>query len=410
MTPTADAAGAFVRAACLDYETWRPESLVEARRIREANPGLSRADAWAAAAAGDTASLDEMLARDPELANARGGPHGWEPLLYACYSRFEAGEPGLSTLEAARRLLAAGADPNAGFLWQGETPPFTALTGAFGDGEVGSAQPPHPKRDELARMLLDAGADPNDGQALYNRHFRPDDGHLQLLLEYGLGTDRGGPWYARLGERLQSPQRLLVEELWSAARKGYFERVRLLVAHGAVLDVAGRRDGRTPYRAAALADHAEIAEYLVAHGAAREALSAEDVFEAACVGGRRADALAQIERDPGLRERLGRHGRIRLLHRAVELRRLDALLLMAELGFELSGHTSHDRVGMLLATTPLHNAAWMGDLPMVRLLLELGADPTVKDPTYDATPRGWAEHNRQAEVAAWLANLEREEP
>jgi len=405
-----DARDAFVRAACLDYEAWRPHLLDEARRIREANPGLSLADVWTAAAAGDVASLDSMLARDPALANARGGPHGWEPLLYACYSRFEAGETGFSTLEAARRLLAAGANPNAGFLWHGEAPPFTALTGAFGDGEDGSNQPSHPRRDALARLLLDAGADPNDGQALYNRHFRPDDGHLELLFEYGLGTDKGGPWYARLGERLASPRRLLVEELWSAARKGYFDRVRLLVAHGADVHAAGRRDGRTPYRAASLADHGEIAEYLAAHGAAREPLSEDDAFEAACVGGRREDALALLRRDPGLRERLGRHGRIRLLHRAVELRRLDAVRLMAELGFELSAPTEHDGVGMLLATTPLHNAAWMGDLAMVRLLLELGADPAVRDPTYDGTPRDWAEHNRQGEAARYLAQIEKERP
>jgi hypothetical protein len=44
-------------------------------------------------------------------------------------------------------------------------------------------------------MLLEAGADPNDSQALYNRQFEPDDGHLRLLIEFGLGTDRGGPWH-----------------------------------------------------------------------------------------------------------------------------------------------------------------------------------------------------------------------
>jgi ankyrin repeat protein len=75
---------------------------------------------------------------------------------------------------------------------------------------------------------------------------------------------------------------------------------------------------------------------------------------------------------------------------------------MAELGFELSEATRHDGVGMLLAATPLHNAAWMGDVAMVRLLLELGADPSVRDPSYQATPLGWAEYNQQAETAALL--------
>ena len=48
-------------------------------------------------------------------------------------------------------LLQYGADPNAGFLSQGETPPFTALTGLFGNGEQGSvSDPPHPHAIRLA--------------------------------------------------------------------------------------------------------------------------------------------------------------------------------------------------------------------------------------------------------------------
>ncbi|MPY89091.1 MAG: hypothetical protein GEU99_14330 [Luteitalea sp.] len=86
-----------------------------------------------------------------------------------------------STLDVARLLLVRGADPNAGFQWGG-TYIYTALTGAFGEGEDGSNQPPHPHRDALARLLLEAGADPNDGQTLYNRHSREDDDHLRLLL------------------------------------------------------------------------------------------------------------------------------------------------------------------------------------------------------------------------------------
>ena len=124
--------------------------------------------------------------RRPAAANRTGGPFGWEPLLYLAYSRI-----GGDALPVARLLLDHGADPNAGYLWEG-TYPFTALTGAFGGGEDRGNQPPHPQGLALARLLLEAGADPNDSQTLYNRQFEPDDAHLRLLIEFGLGPTGAG--------------------------------------------------------------------------------------------------------------------------------------------------------------------------------------------------------------------------
>lgn len=57
----------------------------------------------------------------------------------------------------------------------------------------------------------------------------------------------------------------------------------------------------------------------------------------------------------------------------------------------------------------LHAAAWNGDLETVRMLVEAGADPHLRDARHDSTPRGWAEtaitvanNPKCAEVAAWL--------
>jgi hypothetical protein len=59
--------------------------------------------------------------------------------------------------------------------------------------------------------------------------------------------------------------------------------------------------------------------------------------------------------------------------------------------------------------TALHSAAWNGDLKMVKLLVEAGADLTARDEQYDATPQGWAETSIEmsnnpkcAEVVAYL--------
>lgn len=60
--------------------------------------------------------------------------------------------------------------------------------------------------------------------------------------------------------------------------------------------------------------------------------------------------------------------------------------------------------------TALHQAVWNGDLPMITLLLEGGADPRARDAEHDATPRDWAEFAfgatgspHCADVAAYLS-------
>ncbi len=62
--------------------------------------------------------------------------------------------------------------------------------------------------------------------------------------------------------------------------------------------------------------------------------------------------------------------------------------------------------------TALHSAAWNGDLRMVTLLVEAGADPSVRDEEHDDTALGWAETSIEvtnnpkcAEVAAYLRQV-----
>jgi len=61
----------------------------------------------------------------------------------------------------------------------------------------------------------------------------------------------------------------------------------------------------------------------------------------------------------------------------------------------------------------LHSAAWNGDLRMVKLLVDAGADVTARDPEHNNTPAGWAKvaievtNNPDCkDVAAYLAGLE----
>ncbi|HST67903.1 MAG TPA: hypothetical protein VLM05_22220, partial [Mycobacteriales bacterium] len=188
--PASAPADEFCRLACLVYAAEDgPERWAAATALR--TPDLAGSSVYAAAALGDDAALARHLAADPAAATRPGGPNGWEPLLYLAYSRV----PQVAPVPAAELLRDAGADPDAGYAWHGLTPPFTALTGVFGEGEMGPGrQPRHPDSIALARVLLAAGADPNDGQTLYNRMFTPDDDVLRVLFEHGLGREASGVW------------------------------------------------------------------------------------------------------------------------------------------------------------------------------------------------------------------------
>ncbi|HEY7192332.1 MAG TPA: hypothetical protein VH439_01205 [Gemmatimonadales bacterium] len=172
--PGASRADVFVRLACLVYGDWQRTNVAKARRLLADHPEIASANVYAAAAIGDVANVRAMLDLDPALVKANGGPLRWDPLLYACYSRMDDGAVGRSTVDVARLLLERGADPNAGFLWNGSYA-CTALTGAFGRGEDTINELAHPHAQELATLLLGAGADPNDSQTLYNRHFEETD-------------------------------------------------------------------------------------------------------------------------------------------------------------------------------------------------------------------------------------------
>jgi hypothetical protein len=239
VTPPEDlsAADHFCDLAVLHYDdSDAPPRFAAATRMLRSDPRLPGVHVWAAAAAADPVALEAHCTRDPAAASMRGGPMGWEPLLYLCYSR--ACGSVADVLACATTLLDAGADPDAGFLWQGLTPPFTALTGVFGEGEQGPRrQPRHVAEPELAELLLRRGAHPVDQQALYNRMFQPDNTHLELLFRHGLADAGPGPWERRLGDRMETRTQMWRRQLeWAAARR-FTDRLRLLERFG--IDEAG---------------------------------------------------------------------------------------------------------------------------------------------------------------------------
>ena len=385
----------FLMLSCLVYfQSDRPENRDRARAMLAKDPALATRDVWSAACVGDVGAVARFLDEDPTLVNRRGGYFDWEPLLYACYSRLEV--PGHSTLGVAGLLLVRGADPNSHYMWGGQYR-FTALTGAFGEGEMGPVnQPPHEHCLALAGLLLDAGADPNDGQALYNTMFTPGHECLALLLDHGLTHEHRNNWrWAREdGEYTENPDRTLDYQLTWAVPKHHVERAKLLIDHGA--DVTGRTsDGRTLYEAAVRAGHPDLARYLADHGAETPDLDASARLIGACLAGDAETARRMVENGPGLVERV-QQAEPGLVVDAAGSNRLAAVQVMADLGFDL---------GRLADVAPLHQAAFQGHLAMVELLLAKGASLGVRDNHHAATPLQWAMTAGSSDVVEHLGNL-----
>ena len=218
----------FFESACMDYTNKdAPERYARAQAILDQDPEIIQFDIYTSSIVGDIGTVEKILEQNPSLSRKKGGPRNWDPLLYLCYSRVNMLVERYNALETAKILLQNGADPNTCFTYPYGSI-FTAVTGALGEGERGAInQPEHQYGFELAKLLLDAGANPNDGQALYNRMFKPKDDVIRLFLSYGLNAEDKVNWVKN------SAYGMLDFLLGYAVNQRFHERVALLLEHGA---------------------------------------------------------------------------------------------------------------------------------------------------------------------------------
>ena len=383
----------FLQLSCINYFTTdRPANYERAGAMLAADGSLASRDIWHAACVGDVQAVRGFLDADATLVDQRGGYFDWQPLLYACYSRLNLADK--STLDVARLLLERGADPNAHYMWGGQYR-FTALTGAFGEGEMGPVnQPPHEHWQALAKLLLEAGANPNDGQALYNTMFTPSNDCLRMLLDAGLTRQHRNNWlYEEDGELGDNPSQTLGYQLEWAARNHHVERARLLVEHGA--EVQRHVEGRSLYEWAWLTGHPDLAQYFVDHGAEAVELSAAEHFAGLCMSADAEAVQSALAEQPDLVARTS-EALPNLLVDAAAANRIEALRTMLGVGFDPNQPS----------VTALHQASFHGQLDAAKLLVEGGADFGAREERFAATPMQWAVTAGQTEVAAYLASLE----
>ncbi|MGB8353716.1 MAG: ankyrin repeat domain-containing protein, partial [Chthoniobacteraceae bacterium] len=131
--------------------------IARARVLFKADPDLAREDFHLACACGEIGAVNTFLNHDPTLATKPGGINAWEPIQYACFSRWLRCDPERTAgiIAVVKRLLDLGANPNAFHMitWMEEPWKETILFAASGIAN----------NPELTSILLAAGADVNEG-------------------------------------------------------------------------------------------------------------------------------------------------------------------------------------------------------------------------------------------------------
>ncbi|MGE0593934.1 MAG: ankyrin repeat domain-containing protein [Vicinamibacterales bacterium] len=289
-----------------------------------------------AVAGADSATIDALIRAggNPAAASEEG-----ETLLMTAA---EAGN-----LAAVRTLLAHGADPNAAESWQGQT----ALMWAAGGGHA-----------DIVTALLEAGARPDVQATMLPGQPRLPRGQGVAIQAAHSNFPKGG-----------------LAALHFAAREGAIDAARALVDGGANLDIT-EPDGLTPLYMAIINAHFDLAAMLVERGA--------NVNQADRVG--RTPLFMTV--DANTMEWLFS----RPIPRASgELTAMDLARRLIAAGADVNARLTgrpfilhHNATGnrnIQEGATPFFRASTTSDLPMMQLLLDAGADPTITT-TMGTTP------------------------
>jgi ankyrin repeat protein len=186
---------------------------------------------------------------------------------------------------------------------------------------------------------------------------------------------------------------------------------------------------RRPLHLAVIKEQAQVARVLLELGADIEATDIDDLTSLDLAGLRDSKEISEILLQHGAKVRLPAAFGLRKLDIADELIAPDPELLKpghrwGELISIACTHSHDDVLEAIIARgasvhlrvnsrafgtknyTPLHEAAWYGNLDAIRVLLRHGAEPSARDDTYRATPMEWARHANRTEAVELFQSLE----
>lgn len=340
-------------------------------------------DLLAAASKQDAARVAAVLDSNPHIVNDRGALGGHTGLRTALHF-------GIHSFDVVQTLLARGANPNI----RDEGDNAMPLHFAVERGDL-----------RVVRLLVEHGADV----------IGTGDGHELEVIGWATCFGNGDP---ELVDYLLAHG--AVHNIFSAVAMGDAEAIRAIAKRSpadvnramdrtnrrrrplhlavvkkqmssliALLDVGADLDatdasGLTPLDQAALYGEQAMADLLIERGAA--------VGVPAAVGlGRIGDLELLLRNDPGCLSPEGRWAH--LIVRAAERAPGAVIELLIKRGASVDAvdavDTAVDGAG---GYTALHAAAWNGNEEAAAMLLKYGANPTVRDDKYCATPAGWARY------------------
>ena len=338
-----------------------------------------------AARTGDVVRVGAILDAHPELLTTREPPYDWT-LLHAAA---QMGQVAIVDL-----LLARGLDVNA----KEKGDDTTALHWAAAAGKV-----------DVVKRLLDAGIDP-----------------------VGAGDDHGLTaigWASCWPGTETAAHREIVRLLLAAgARHTIFsaigandldELLRMVKDDPAVLQqrMSKNENGRLPLHFAVMMNRAEEVSLLLGFGA--NPAATDD-------GGMDAMGYAAFPHVQPVTISALAGGRVDTLHSALAAKNEDAARRVIEAdpnalnGGAMAFHAKRgdlDAVRWMLAhgadpdarwshwganVTAMHLAAMAGYAEIVRILLDAGGDPTIRDDVHGGDVAGWAEHHHHYEVVAMI--------
>jgi ankyrin repeat protein len=390
----ADPVSEFIIAACvpLDGTSHSSGTLDRAEAILAAHAEVARANIYTAAILADDAAVRKFLADSPRAftsATAKGGPNGWDPLTYLCFSKYlridKSPARSDAFVRAARALLDAGADPNTGW-WENNHQPKPEWESVM-YGAAGAAH-----HAAMTRLLLERGADPNDGETPYHAPENYDNSALEVLVESGkLTADslttmlvRKADWHDTAGMRylLQhgaDPNRATRWQhnaLQHAIRRDNgIDKIYLLLDHGADATLPNGL-GVPAVVMAARRGRGDILASLARRGIA-DGLSGVDALIAACAKNDAA-AIASLKTPEVVSELLAQGGA--LLAEFAGTGNTAGVAHLLDLGVSPAALYDGDPYFELAKnTTALHSAAWHAWPSTVKLLVDRGAPVNALD-------------------------------